>query len=217
MTENTPPKTENSSSNREKSFKFAQIWNKTFIGLILLLGICILLSIFYFFKKEELPKNVSLDNNPTQVQSPQNNQPGRLPSPTPSPSPAPTIDFPSPPQVVTFKEYKNSLLKFSAQIPNNWQVLSETNDEVVFILPDQSRYSVQMYYVPNSDLNFINSKLLELNYISNLSSTNVFNHTALAFNISGIYKQGIALISNNRLYYVLGSQISSFEQFTIIN
>jgi hypothetical protein len=114
------------------------------------------------------------------------------------------------------KNYVNNDLGFSLQIPDDWKAQNMGNGEVVFINSQGTRYSVQSYVVGNNgNINDLQAFLTQQPNIHAITATTFNVHPALAFQIDGIYQNGIAFLSNGHLYYLLGNNpqttLSSFN------
>jgi|GEM_PF-6754908 len=118
---------------------------------------------------------------------------------------------------VTSQTYTNSAMHFSMQIPGDWKITSEPN-EILFTAPDRSVYSVQVYDVtPATDLNFIESQLVQQSNVHNVNAVTFAGIPALSFDIDGNFGNGYTFVQNGKLFYLLGVDVGSkVQNFQII-
>jgi hypothetical protein len=94
-------------------------------------------------------------------------------------------------------------------VPSNWH-LRETGDGIEAVDEAGNYYTIRSYAVsPNGEtmaglVQFLNSQT----YIHAPQETTFAGRAAVAFGIDGVYQQGFAFLSGNRLYYVMGPGVS---------
>ena len=113
--------------------------------------------------------------------------------------------------------YNNAQLRFSMEIPGDWQAVLGSN-KVTFTASDKNTYSVQVYDVTApTDLNFIQSQLVQQSNIHNVVLTTFEGQPVLSFNMDGNFQNGYAFVKNGKLYYLLGPGIGSkVENFQML-
>lgn len=100
-----------------------------------------------------------------------------------------------------------SELGLEFQVPKTWVVTKKTNE--IFLQNNKNIYSVQAYNAANSNKESFKVFLESQSNIRNLAETSFAGHDAFSFQIDGDFKQGFALVQNNKIYYFLGTGIES--------
>lgn|SRR3989338_596799 len=143
------------------------------------------------------PTKVTPSQQPLQSMEPKQSEPLVQPKPLPLP-PSKTL----PRKLFTSKEKQ-----FSIEVPGNWLILP-AQDEVVIKTPEQVRFSIQMYVVEGNTVELLKSFLAGQLNLRNIIASNVNGYEALEFDVDGAYVHGYALLYKDRLYYLLGKNIS---------
>lgn len=99
--------------------------------------------------------------------------------------------------------YTNSELHFSFTKPDDWQIVKNSNGEIVFKSPN-GLYNVQSSDAPNSDMDSLKDFLTSQPNLHNIKLTTFNGKPAYSFDIDASYATGFAWLDKNRLFYVLG-------------
>lgn len=135
-----------------------------------------------------------------------------LPTSTPTPSQTPT---PTPTPTPTL--YENSTLAFSMELPNDWQyTVGNDGHTIIFTRASGETVSVQQYNVTNETLDTIKQQLSGSSSVNNIKQTTFLNEPALSFRVISNNQSGLAVIHNNKIYYIIAPSlttppVSSFE------
>jgi hypothetical protein len=99
--------------------------------------------------------------------------------------------------------YTNAVLGFQIQLPASWQAKPFSNSEI--ILADQTgpELTIEAISNPQTGLTTIKTQLRGSPTVRNLTNITFQNQPALSFNTTS-GQQGLAVIYNNRLYYIIG-------------
>ncbi|HYV33856.1 MAG TPA: hypothetical protein VE973_03330, partial [Candidatus Limnocylindria bacterium] len=98
--------------------------------------------------------------------------------------------------------YTNPSLGFQTKISELWQANPEGKNMVVFTNAQYVDISVQSYTITNETLDTIKTQLQGSPSVSNIKNTTFKGQPALSFTSS--HNQGIAVIYNGRLFYIMG-------------
>jgi hypothetical protein len=85
--------------------------------------------------------------------------------------------------------------------------VTRAGSETVFVTNDKKRYSIQYYQVVGSK-NELRTFLAAQQNIHAISETTLNGISAYHFTVDGIYGEGFALLSGNKLYYLLGRGVA---------
>ncbi len=139
-------------------------------------------------------------NAPTLVATSTNINPTSTPTPTPEP-----------------EAYENQALGFSMDIPYGWQSnVGNDGHTVIFTNANNQSVSIQSYELTNETLETIKEQLSGSSSVSNLKQTSYLNEPALSFKVINGNQAGIAVIHNNKIYYIIAPSlitppVSSFK------
>lgn len=111
-------------------------------------------------------------------------------------TPAPSLPTP----------YTNSILGISTVLPPSWQAQEFAKTSVIFINSSNDSVQIQMYDRPGITLEEIEKQLTAASSAKNISRTEFLGYPAIAFTANGYDWRGF--IRGNRLYYVMGRNIS---------
>ncbi len=112
--------------------------------------------------------------------------------------------------------YSKPNLGFELELTNNWQAQQTSDGEVILVSNIGEQASIQTYSNTGADIESIKNQLAGSQNVTEINWTTFHGQTALGFSTTD-GQQGIALINNGKLYYIMirgslaSSPISSFK------
>lgn len=108
----------------------------------------------------------------------------------------------TPPQIQP-QVYSNPTLGFSLNIAGNWQAAEDPNNSTVtFTSSTGEMLNIQVYKSSSENLDTIQQQLLGSPNVTEVHRTTFKGQVALAFTSNGSYRQGLAIMNGNNIYYI---------------
>jgi EmrB/QacA subfamily drug resistance transporter len=110
-------------------------------------------------------------------------------------------------EVAQGKIYSNSALGFQIVIGNEWQA-TEQGNTIVFTNAQGQTVSVQSYDASGEDISLVQKQLEGSPNVSNIQSITFLGQSALTFQNNSSSVQGLAVIHNNKVYYIMAQNLN---------
>lgn len=135
---------------------------------------------------------------------------GQNPTPTPATqtTPSPSVT-PSPTPTPENQIYTNDSLGFSIELPYTLQAVDSGDGKTIGIVGSSGSVgNIQVYAQSNETLELIKTQLEGSSSTSNVRMTTFLGQSALSFRTNNSNQQGIALIYNQKIYYVMAQSFT---------
>jgi EmrB/QacA subfamily drug resistance transporter len=116
----------------------------------------------------------------------------------------------------TIQTYTNQTLGFEVQLTSDWQAQQHSGNEVVLVNQTGQQASIQIYPGAPTDLSGVQAQLQGSPSVKTITQTSFQGEPALGFTTTS-QEQGIAIIHQGKLYYIMGALSSApFNSFRFI-
>lgn len=146
-----------------------------------------------------------------QIQGAETNQPAEAPTQNEVMPRGEDSGHPTPPATSTALAaqniYKNTSLGFQMEISNIWQATQSGDSSIAFANARGQNITVESYPTNGEDLSIVQTQLEGSPDVTNIHSTNFAGEAALTYSTANDI-QGIAVIHNNKVYFISGKNLT---------